>query len=566
MQTTELKHIAFLADYCAVNGIQDVIISPGSRNAPMIIAFESHPDIRTHLIHDERSAAFHALGMADANGKAVALVCTSGTALLNYAPAIAEAYYRQVPMLILSADRPEELIDQGDGQTIRQFDVFHNYIVSSHTLPNHNQVDILGATKKVLNNGFTYLNRLASGPVHINVPLAEPLYNLDEYERHALEPLIPEAKRNVGSIEDLQDIEEIWRTSEKKMLLIGQSIPKPNLQLIIDQLATDSSLAILVENTSNIHGFTKVCHNIDRTLAAISEEELAEFRPDLLISIGGAIISKRIKSFLRSAGVSNNWRVGHFLFEEDTYQSLTKSIGVEPAIFLQHLHTLDAEPKSSFGNLWKQKDFMAQQAHDQFLIEADYSDLKVFESILDFIPENSVLHMANSSVVRYCQLFNPISSIKYYANRGVSGIDGASSTAAGFSLIENEKLNTIISGDISFFYDSNAFWNRELKGNLKVIVINNGGGGIFQIIPGPKSTQQEKTFFAPTNASIKGVCDTYDLNFFTVSSLDELNASFEKFYAIEENDRPSVLEIVTNKSDNSAVLESYFKFIASENI
>lgn len=174
MQTTSFKHIAELTEILVQNNITKIVLSPGSRNAPLIIAFDSHPSIETFLIHDERSAAFFALGMADQTGEGVAMVCTSGSAVLNYAPAISEAYYRQVPLLVLTADRPEDLIDQGDGQCIRQVDVFSNYIKKSYQLKEDtSRIQTISALTELLS--------FPRGPIHMNIPLAEPLYGVSDY-------------------------------------------------------------------------------------------------------------------------------------------------------------------------------------------------------------------------------------------------------------------------------------------------------------------------------------------------------------------------------------------------
>ena len=559
MQTTRLKHIALLADFCAKNGVSDVIISPGSRNAPLIIAFEAHPQITTHLIHDERVAGFYALGLSESTGNPVILTCTSGSALLNYAPAIVEAFYRQIPVMVFSADRPAYLIDQGDGQTMRQPGVYNNFIKNSKVYP-ENGWDDLNTCKAVLKELFEDVRHTPSGPVHLNIPLDEPLYETDNFEVFETEIVTPLFNVGLDGL-DLTEIEEIWRANTKKLVLVGQLNPDLKLQEILSILASDPSVAVLVENTSNIQNFGKIVHCIDRTLASISEDEMETFAPDVLITFGGAVISKRIKAYFRKYKAKHTWRIGHYPIEEDTFQSLTKTIQVSPAAFLEHLISLDLPPNSNFGGSWKQKDLLAEQHHQAFLDQSKFSDLTVFQTILDLIPDNAKLHMGNSSVVRYCQLFDPVRGTTYYSNRGVSGIDGSTSTACGHSIC-NDKLNVLVCGDISFFYDSNAFWNPELKSNLKVIVISNGGGGIFEIIPGPAESEHSQTFFAPTTAKIKGICEAYDVNYYHAKSLEEIEQIAEQFFSIEKNNRPSILEISTQNANNAEILKAYFESLA----
>lgn len=561
MRSTDKRQVAILAEHCYQAGVEEIVISPGSRNAPLIIAFQAHPKIQCYLIHDERTAAFFALGLAQAKNKPVALTCTSGSALLNYAPAVAEAYYRQIPLLVLSADRPVELIDQGDGQTMRQSNVYSNYIKKSVDLANHDQDNQVEQSVKQIQKGLSELVNEPKGPVHINIPLAEPLYNEVEIEPIQRLEITESPKHELGSSE-IKSITNAWQTAKKKLIIIGQTFPDPGFEQLIIKLSEDPSVAILVENTSNVQHFPKIVHSIDRTLANIREEEVADFQPDLLLSLGGAIISKRIKSLLRKGTPIHNWRVGEFLIQEDTYQSLTCAFPVKTSIFLDILLKSPVTNLSNYGGKWKQKDFLAQDIHQSYLSQLYYSDLKVFEFILDALPESINLHMGNSSVVRYCQLFNPVKSFSYFSNRGLSGIDGSTSTAAGHSLLDSDKLNLLISGDTSFFYDSNALWNPYLKGNFKIIVIRNGGGGIFQIIDGPTKSERSETFFAPFEASVKGICDAFDVNYLYADKLESIENIFYQFMERSENDRPTVLEIDTKDCKNGEALKGYFEAIA----
>lgn len=552
MQTTSFKHIAELTEILVQNNITKIVLSPGSRNAPLIIAFDSHPSIETFLIHDERSAAFFALGMADETGEGIAMVCTSGSAVLNYAPAISEAYYRQVPLLVLTADRPEDLIDQGDGQCIRQVDVFSNYIKKSYQLKEDiSRVQTISALTELLS--------FPRGPIHMNIPLAEPLYGVSDYSTAENFEIQKPIGTEELTIDDKLFVSDIWKSTEKKLLIIGQMIPNQRLQILLDTLANDSSIAVLVENTSNVKKFTKFCHSIDRTLALITADELESFKPELLVSIGGAIISKKIKKFLRVNTPIHNWRVGEFTLNEDTYQSKTKSFSVKPEVFFEFMNSIEYVSLSNYGNKWKAKDFMSEDRHNEFIQDTPYSDLLVYDFILDTLPESSNLLMANSSVVRYCQLFNPIQSMHYYANRGVSGIDGSTSTALGMAVANPDKLHVLITGDISFFYDSNALWNSYLPSNFRIVLINNNGGGIFNIIDGPKTSKQNNLFVAPHQAKAKYICKANDVDYIGVDSLSDLESKIAEFY--QESNSVKLIEINTGEIDNSAILNEYFLYL-----
>lgn len=556
MITTNITHIAHLAELCFQYDIRHVVLSPGSRNAPLIIAFDEHPGIKTWLIHDERCAAFFALGIADATKEPVAIACTSGSAPLNYAPAISEAYYRNIPLFILTADRPVSLIDQGDGQTIRQKNVFQNFVKASFELPDFSVANDLQKSDEIVNESLNVLTQIPKAPVHLNIPLNEPLYGIAELTT------VPEKKSQVQIVSELSSddqnlIRDVWKKSNKKLILIGQHQPDIKLQLSLLPILNNSDVAVLVENTSNLQHFQKLVHCIDRTLAVIKEDELTDFAPDLLITMGGAVISKKIKTYLRQNKPKNTWRVGTYLFEEDTFQSLTKSFNISADLFLDRVAQIDYLPEGNFGDKWKQRDFIAQDFHKQFLAALDWSDLKAFEIILDSIPGGTNLHMGNSSVVRYCQLFNPVHQTSYFSNRGVSGIDGSTSTAAGFSAVTNNKLNVLISGDVSFLYDSNALWNNYLRSNLKMIVINNGGGGIFQILEGSDTAKQADYFFSPYKANISALCKAFDVNYLSAQNGSELEQQLSTLF-LSTDERPVLLEVKTFSSENALTLKSYF--------
>jgi 2-succinyl-5-enolpyruvyl-6-hydroxy-3-cyclohexene-1-carboxylate synthase len=321
-------------------------------------------------------------------------------------------------------------------------------------------------------------------------------------------------------------------------------------------------VAVLVENTSNMQD-QRFIHCIDRTLNGISEEEIIDFAPELLITVGGAVISKRIKAFLRQNKPLQHWKIGAEFPFMDTYQSLTHVFQVEPGDFFKEIVQLNYErSKSNFGSKWKQKDFIAKDKMPAFFGKVAYSDIKVFETILDYLPEGSDLHMANSSVIRYCQLFDPISSVRYWSNRGTSGIDGSTSTAAGSAWIGKDQLHVLITGDVSFFYDSNALWNKYLGSNFRIILINNQGGGIFRIIPGPSSTKQLSGFFeAQHEQEAADICKAFEVGYCRVDSIVKLEAEMLDFYTYEENGRPKLMEIVTPGQSNEEFLSAFFQAI-----
>ncbi len=564
MKTTNKSGVALFIEECYRNGMRNVVCSPGSRNAPLIIALDEHPEIETVVIHDERSAGFFAMGMAQRLKEPVGVVCTSGSAVLNYFPAVAEAFYQSIPLIVISADRPNEWINHGDGQTIMQENVFGKHVHASVTIDEYVQDS---SEKNYLiekiDSAFSKANHQWKGPIHFNVPVSEPLYEMIEKD-FSLPAKNNHSKSNDFHFSEEEGgfIEEKWSSCAKKMILCGQMDKNGAIQSILDAFSNDSSVVVIVENTSNLRG-NRFVHCIDRTLTAISDDLIEDFQPDLLITIGGAIVSKRIKTFLRESTIKEHWNSGYSFPEMNTFRKLTKHFNCTSLAFLVELEKLNLKfHSSSFGNKWKQLDVVVNDKLQDYNRDLTLSDLKVVEVILDFIPENSILHMGNSSIVRYCQLFDPILSVDYYSNRGTSGIDGCSSTAAGIAHVSVGKLNVLITGDVSFLYDSNALWNDYLSNNLCIIVVNNQGGGIFKIIDGPQRTNQlEKYFVAKHNYSAANIADAFNIEYSKVNSLEELENEIPLFYQKSTTDRPKILEVFTSPELNDVELKKYFEFI-----
>jgi len=567
MKTTNKSGVALFIEECYRNGMRNVVCSPGSRNAPLVIALDEHPEINTVVIHDERSAGFFAMGMAQRLKEPVGVVCTSGSAVLNYFPAVAEAFYQSIPLIVISADRPCEWINHGDGQTIMQENVFGKHVRASLTIDEYAQNS---SEKEILvekiETTFTKANDQWKGPVHFNVPVSEPLYEVIEKE-FSLPIKKKQSTSNSFSFseEEKKMVKEKWNSCTKKMILCGQMDKNGAIQSVLEAFSADSSVVIVVENTSNLKG-SRFVHCIDRTLSGISDEIIEDFQPDLLITIGGAVVSKRIKTFLRNSSIKEHWSVGYSFPNMDTFRKLSKHFNSTALTFLTELQKLNLEyHSSSFGNKWKQLDVIINDKLQDYNQDLILSDLKVVEVLLDFIPENSILHMGNSSIVRYCQLFDPILSVDYYSNRGTSGIDGCTSTAAGIAYVSSKKLNVLITGDISFLYDSNALWNDYLSNNLRIIVINNQGGGIFKIIDGPQKTNQlEKYFVAKHNYSAENIAKACRIDYQKVDSLEVLENEVPLFFQKSTTNRPSIMEVFTSPELNDVELKKYFEFIKNK--
>jgi 2-succinyl-5-enolpyruvyl-6-hydroxy-3-cyclohexene-1-carboxylate synthase len=552
--------VQLIVDQLLAYGIRKVVVSPGSRNAPFSIAFDEHPEIETFVVHDERSAGFIALGMAQELGETVALCCTSGSACLNYYPSISEAFYRSIPLFVLTADRPAIWINHGDGQTIVQRDVFKNHILGSLELDE----DLFNQT-----SFETHQRELASllqinksnwkGPIHLNVGLNEPLYQTVEkttdFGFSLPAPSLPTHLEKAVMDELISEFNEC-----KVLVLCGQMDPNPRLQEELMKFASFPNVVVLVENTSNIQ-HDRFIHCIDRTLNGFDQTDTS-FEPEILLTIGGAVVSKRIKSYLRTAGVQKHYKIGAEFPEMDTYRCLTKSFSLSADQFFAHVNEYELQAnKYNFNGKWKAVDILSKDRALDFVSEfSKLTDLQVFQTVQDLLPEDVVLHLANSSVVRYAQLFDPIKGVRYESNRGTSGIDGSTSTALGAAIINSNKQHVLISGDISFIYDSNAFWYEPFPRNFKIIVIQNYGGGIFNIITGPAESKQRARYFEAKQAkSPASIAQAFGLQTKTLSSLEELTEYLPLFF--DSSCEIQVLEVQTDDINNANDLDRYFEFL-----
>lgn len=550
------KHIHQLAALLLKKGITDIVISPGSRNAPMIHTFHGIAGFNCRNVVDERSAAYFALGLSLAKQKPVVLVCTSGTATLNYAPAIAEAFYQNIPLIVLTADRPDYWINQLESQCIRQEGIYRNFVKKEVNLPlGESEKELWFAARQI----SECLNVAVSGtpaPVHINIPLEEPLHQLADAELPEVKDIaIASAKPKVSETE-LSGLAEIVGQSRKIMVLAGQMNPNPAIEKALAEFVAKTGAVVLHEYLSNLNN-DQFVGSIDALMAAILEENTTDYNPDLLITLGGQFVSKSLKQFLRKNKPAEHWHLSLSAEHFDTYQSLTKVVQVEAADFFELFAGQKIKASSDYLKLWKSKENRVNQLRYEFVATCEFSDLKAFELIGKNIPENSVVHLGNSSPVRYALIHDRVRQAEYYSNRGTAGIDGCVSTAVGFAS-ESDKINTVIVGDLSLFYDSNALWNRYIGDNLRIIVIHNGGGNIFSMIKGPGETPAFQEHFFTQNAhKAVGLAKAFDLNYVAATNENELTQALTEFYS--PGQKAAVLEVFTDAEVNVNVFRDLFK-------
>jgi 2-succinyl-5-enolpyruvyl-6-hydroxy-3-cyclohexene-1-carboxylate synthase len=531
-------------------GITNIIISPGSRNAPLTIGFASNPDFQCYSIADERSAAFFALGIAQQTRKPTVLVCTSGSALLNYYPAFAEAFYSQIPLIVVSADRPQSKIDIGDGQTIRQENVFAN-----HSLYNANLLETVSEEndRKINEAINTAIDK--KGPVHINAPFEEPLYETVS-ELSVESAVFASAKvPQTIDIKEVQEYANLWNKATRKMILIGVNEPNAITEENIEAFANDESVVVMTENTSNVF-HPSFISNIDTIITPFIAEDFEAFRPEILITFGGMVVSKRIKAFLRKYKPKHHWHIDT-LRVYDTFGCLTKHFVADSNTFFNAFMPLTSKIESNYFAQLDAVKALRKEKHEIYLSKIPFTDFKVFEKVIATLPKSRQLQISNSSAIRYAQLIPIDPSIEVYCNRGTSGIDGSTSTAIG-AAVANANPTVFITGDVSFLYDSNALWNNYIPKNFKIILINNGGGGIFRILPGHEETPVFNTFFETSHSlTAEHLAKMFGMEYAVAN--DEMSLSKALVSLYEQNEKPCILEIFTPTLDNNAILLQYFK-------
>ena len=537
------QHISDLASMLVHLGISGVVISPGSRNAPLIRAFAKQK-AKLYSIVDERSAAYFALGLTLKTKTPTVLLCTSGTAVLNYAPAIAEAFYQQVPLLVLTADRPPEAICQNENQTIYQEAIYGKNCKNAFNMIC--EPASFDDWKKALDTVYLAYHLCITGdkgPVQINIPLREPLYN-------ALPDITDYSNLNLKEIENQEHEKldkEYFEGNPAVLIVVGQYEKDDRLQEIINDLLK-IKIVVYAESISNLKG-EGILTNGDFITDSLP-------KPDIVVFTGGQVVSKRMNSWLRSL---KNTLFIQFAFSARMHQPFGQDCKlVKAELYLSVDILKELEPQTSFHNSWLDAFKTWKQKRNQHITKVDYSDITAARKLNENLPENSVLFLGNSSVIRNMQLFD-ISVKEVFANRGTSGIDGCLSTAVGIANVTTKNVFVVL-GDISFLYDSNGLWNNHLPGNLKIIVFNNGGGEIFKLINEPSEIKDILPYQeTQQNIDIAKLCDVYGVEYVEVKEETNFTAVFNKFIKIDKT--PALLEINTRLAKNAHIFKSFIKKI-----
>lgn len=547
---TDKKNILQLAALLEVYGITKVVLCPGSRNVPIAHTLSNHPAFTCYAMTDERSAGYFALGLALNSGKPVAVCCTSGTALLNLHPAVAEAFYQKVPLIVISADRPAAWIGQMDGQTLPQPDVFRTLVKKSVNLPEIHTDEDEWFCNRLINEALLETNHHGKGPVHINVPVSEPLFGFTTAALPGVRVITRYQGLNIYD-RDYNDLIDRMNKYRKRMIVVGQM----NLIYLFEKRYTKllyKHFAWLTEHIGNQTVPGIPVKNFDTALYAMPEEQMNRMTPDLLITYGGHIVSKRLKKFLRQHPPKEHWHVSPDGEVTDLYCSLTTVIEMDPFEFLEKIAGLLENHTPEYPRIWE--DYCKAVPEPEFA----YSEMAAVGALIKSLPEKSVLHLANSSVVRYAQLYAISPTIEVCCNRGTSGIEGSLSTAVGYAAT-SDKLNFAAIGDLSFFYDMNALWNVNVGSNLRILLLNNGGGEIFHTLPRLEMSEASHKFITAVHkTSAKGWAEERGFLYLRAENDGQLAETMQTFTCPETVERPILLEVFTDKDEDIRMLKNYY--------
>lgn len=557
MQNTSHITCHRVVDLLVSRGVEYAVVSPGSRNAPLLIALSREKKLKKVVVVDERSAGFVALGISQATRKAVAVVCTSGTALLNLSPAIAEAYYQQLPLLVITADRPTEWIDQNDSQTLRQDGIYANYIKKSYSLQSSVESrEQSWYVNRMLNEAYGVATASPCGPVQINVHIGEPTASLSETADSGFCAIDLTPTQITLPNEQVRQMANAMAETRKVLVLCGMMPRNEALSRALCALSCRPNTVVLAEHLANVEG-GEIINEIEAALTEMPVDAREDYAPELLIYIGGAPVPRIEKQYFRQYACGEQWRVGIDENIIDTMQGITKHINVSPEVFFESMFACEVEVcESHYAQQWQGLAIKANGGVKKYAEQSVWSDFVAFRTIMPLVPNNVLLQLSNGMTVRYAQLFERVAGVDYYCNRGVSGIDGATSTALGASIASRLDV-LLITGDMSFAYDVNGLTSQYNSKHLKIVVMCNDGGGIFRFIKGTSSLPElEEYFEVNRKVEVDKYAKAFGFEYFEAANEEQLASAFK---SLMECETAAILAVKTPNVDSAETIKRFYK-------
>jgi 2-succinyl-5-enolpyruvyl-6-hydroxy-3-cyclohexene-1-carboxylate synthase len=569
----------------AVLGVKYVCISPGSRNTPLTIAFANNKAIKSYIHIDERSSGFFALGLAKASNSPVAVVCTSGTATVELYPSIVEAYQQRVPLIICTADRPPELLNMGANQTINQNNIYRNHIRWFYDagLPDPN-IKSIRNIKLAASNAVLYSTIKSRGPVHLNFPFKKPFEPdsfTDEIDHKSLtfaedklsinEKQCPHYDIDIAKQEWFLNIYNYFDKYEKGLIIVGPDNYNPEFLTNCEILSQKLSYPVLADGTSQLrfgnHSKENIITNFDAFLR--SEKFSKSHQPDIIIQFGRTVTSKGLDTFL------GNCTAARFMINDfgDWFDPADKALAVyacKPYLFCKGMiKLLDTVKPVHENKSWlmdfKLEEKISLKLKTRIINNSDFpNESRIVNEILIAVPDECQIMISNSMPVRDFDYFASLNEkeIIIYNNRGASGIDGITSTALGI-IAANPKPTVLITGDLAFYYDLNGLLSaKNYNLPLVIILINNNGGGIFEVLPISNYRKIFNQYFRVAhNLEFKKFVNAFGGNYKLIKGWNNLNSSLRSAFKAKNF---SVLEIKTNAINSLKTRRKYWKAVAAK--
>lgn len=552
---TAHKHLQILIALLKKHGVTHLVLSPGARSIPFVRSVEIDPDFTCYSVVDERSAAFFAMGLAQELNQPVGLACTSSTATCNYYSAVVEAYFQQVPLVLLTFDRDQYLLGQMENQMIEQKGMYGIYCQTSITIPNVKDSHDFGYCQRIINEALLEMTHHGGKPVQINIPIFSPdAFNVKQ---------LPEVKKIERLIAGTQSKE--WEEkkenicSKKKILFVfgqGKCLTQEEEQAL-NVFCEQYDCVIATEHMSNVHNkYTLLTYGLAET---ISDGKFSEYMPDLLISYGGNV-SGRLKDLFRTRpNQVEHWSIREDGKLVDIFKNLSVIYESTLLYFLHYFSDTDTENSNAheYYKIWE------HGVSDAKVRNVKFSNFYVAQKIAENVQPNSIVHTGILNSTRHMNFFELDNSIEYYSNIGAFGIDGTLSTFLGQS-VATDKMCYLLLGDLSFLYDMNSVSIRHLRGNVRIIVVNNGGGGEFHYIMGKERIPTiDKHISAGHHHSIQGWVESLGFAFYSAHGKEEFDQQFERFMQYD-GEVPAVIEVFTDMEEDAQITKQVIAELRQE--
>ena len=551
---------AMLADY----GVEDVVLCPGSRNAPLIMAVSRNDTLCHRTVVDERSACFAALGMCAVTRQPVAVVCTSGSAVLDMAPAVAEAYYRHLPLIVISADRPARWIDQADSQTIRQPGALQAVTGMCVNITDSETPADLWHANRLVNDALT---RACAGiPVHINVQLDAPLTAVTDVGDETFRVIDTIRPEGTISNAEARALGRMLNAEGRVLVLCGDMAPSAKVSRALGKIAALPNTVVAAEAQANVHA-AGVVYNLDAVVAAMNAEQRRDLAPDVVITVGGALVSARVKEWLRTTPGLHHWAIGGAGHAQDTFMCMERHLRMSAANCLPLLASAMQPARTSDSTYAADMRALAYEVSERtaaLLEQAPWSDVKAVTALLNLVPGNTNVQLSNGMTVRYAQLVDTARLHRVDGNRGVSGIDGSTSTAIGASWAY-DATTLLITGDMSAQYDIGALNLPDVSPHFRMAVVSNGGGNIFRTIRTTRDLPElEESFAVGVPVSWPDIARAYGWEYIEVTDMETLAAALPAI--ARRSKAPMLINIVTDGPASAAAYRTLIANLSTQNL